>query len=77
MDNALEVNPNMPNAIMLYLGNNPWRCDCIFTPGFQVIARQKFTLAIYLYFDVDISGKYSSQISTANRRFTRCKMFLH
>ncbi|KAK9719897.1 Leucine rich repeat [Popillia japonica] len=35
MDNALEVNPNMPNAIMLYLGNNPWRCDCIFTPGFQ------------------------------------------
>lgn len=32
MDNALERNPF---AIQLYLSQNPWRCDCIFTPHFQ------------------------------------------
>ncbi|XP_076291418.1 protein singed wings 2 [Lasioglossum baleicum] len=30
--NVLQQNRN---AVGLYLGNNPWRCDCLFTPGFQ------------------------------------------
>nr|XP_033342876.1 protein singed wings 2 [Megalopta genalis] len=30
--NALQQNRN---AVCLNLGNNPWRCDCHFTPGFQ------------------------------------------
>lgn len=32
IDNALERNRA---ALELYLSNNPWRCDCIFTPHFQ------------------------------------------
>ena len=36
LDNALEQNNHMPNALSLFLGGNPWRCDCVFTPVFQV-----------------------------------------
>lgn len=33
LQNALEKNHN---ALSLHLGLNPWRCDCVFTPAFQV-----------------------------------------
>ncbi|CAK9828461.1 Protein singed wings 2 [Anthophora retusa] len=32
LENVLQHNGN---AVSLYLGRNPWRCDCLFTPGFQ------------------------------------------
>jgi len=32
LDNALQRNRN---AAIVYLGNNPWVCDCFFTPSFQ------------------------------------------
>ncbi|XP_023702486.1 protein singed wings 2 isoform X2 [Cryptotermes secundus] len=32
LDNALQRNRN---AAIVYLGNNPWICDCLFTPTFQ------------------------------------------
>ncbi|XP_059484499.1 protein singed wings 2 [Neocloeon triangulifer] len=32
IDNGLGKNKNLAQ---LYLGNNPWVCDCMFTPGFQ------------------------------------------
>nr|XP_022917172.1 protein singed wings 2 isoform X2 [Onthophagus taurus] len=35
MTNALNQNPNVPNAVMLYLSENPWKCTCSFTPNFQ------------------------------------------
>ncbi|KAL1497330.1 hypothetical protein ABEB36_008312 [Hypothenemus hampei] len=35
IDNALQHNPNMPNALRMSLGGNPWRCDCIFAPRFK------------------------------------------
>ncbi|XP_044759993.1 protein singed wings 2 [Coccinella septempunctata] len=41
IDNALQQNSNMPNAVRLRLGGNPWRCDCPFTPVFQEML-QKF-----------------------------------
>ena len=33
LDNALQRNRN---AGIVNLGNNPWTCDCLFTPSFQV-----------------------------------------
>jgi len=33
LDNALQRNRN---AAVVHLGNNPWVCDCFFTPSFQV-----------------------------------------
>ncbi|XP_018566114.1 protein singed wings 2 [Anoplophora glabripennis] len=35
LDNALEKNINMPNAVRILFGGNPWRCDCVFVPVFQ------------------------------------------
>ncbi|XP_017778669.1 PREDICTED: protein singed wings 2 [Nicrophorus vespilloides] len=37
LENSLRQNPNMPDAVRMHLGGNPWRCDCVFTPGFQEI----------------------------------------
>ncbi|RZC37443.1 singed wings 2, partial [Asbolus verrucosus] len=45
LDNALEQNINMPNAVRMSLGGNPWRCDCVFTPVFQEML-QKFAFQI-------------------------------
>nr|CAD7617276.1 unnamed protein product [Timema genevievae] len=33
LDNALERNRHV---VDIFLGNNPWQCDCLFTPSFQV-----------------------------------------
>ncbi|XP_034175163.1 protein singed wings 2 [Osmia lignaria lignaria] len=41
LQNVLQHNGN---AVSLYLGNNPWRCDCLFTPGFQDLLIKYTTL---------------------------------
>lgn len=33
LDNAFQRNRNI---VQLYLGANPWRCNCLFAPAFQV-----------------------------------------
>jgi len=33
LDNAFQRNRNIGQ---LYLGANPWRCNCLFAPAFQV-----------------------------------------
>ncbi|CAH0564117.1 unnamed protein product [Brassicogethes aeneus] len=42
LDNALTNNPNA-FAVQVSLGGNPWRCDCIFTPGFQELLQKYAT----------------------------------
>ncbi|KAF5283487.1 hypothetical protein FQR65_LT13875 [Abscondita terminalis] len=49
LDNALQVNPNMPDAVRLFLGENPWKCDCVFVVSFQDLLR-KYKAQI---FDID------------------------
>ncbi|KAK4874428.1 hypothetical protein RN001_013788 [Aquatica leii] len=49
LDNALQLNPNMPAAVRLFLGGNPWKCDCAFIPSFQDLLR-KYESQI---FDID------------------------
>ncbi|XP_055694878.1 protein singed wings 2 [Lutzomyia longipalpis] len=41
LDNALERNHN---AIKLHLSENPWRCDCVFTPHFQELLMKYHTI---------------------------------
>ncbi|CAH1964948.1 unnamed protein product [Acanthoscelides obtectus] len=55
LDNALLKNPNMPKAVRLYLGGNPWRCDCIFIPVFQELVLQKYATQIKDIRDVKCS----------------------
>ncbi|KRT85353.1 hypothetical protein AMK59_825, partial [Oryctes borbonicus] len=66
MDNALQQNPNMPNAIMLYLGSNPWRCDCVFTPSFQEDILFKYESQIQDIFDVRCSYVEGDENSMAS-----------
>ncbi|KAF5293488.1 hypothetical protein FQA39_LY02973 [Lamprigera yunnana] len=40
LDNALQQNPNMPAAVRVYFGGNPWKCDCAFIPSFQELLRK-------------------------------------
>ncbi|XP_030751585.1 protein singed wings 2 [Sitophilus oryzae] len=35
LDDAFKRNPNMPDAVRLNLGGNPWRCNCVFMPRFK------------------------------------------
>ncbi|XP_058804541.1 protein singed wings 2 isoform X2 [Phymastichus coffea] len=44
-----NVLPNSESAVNIFLGHNPWRCDCEFTPGFQEL------LIKYGYLVKDIS----------------------
>ncbi|VEN45081.1 unnamed protein product [Callosobruchus maculatus] len=55
LDNALLKNPNMPKAVRLYLGGNPWRCDCVFIPVFQELVLQKYATQIRDIRDVKCS----------------------
>nr|CAD7457181.1 unnamed protein product [Timema tahoe] len=41
LDNALERNRHV---VDIFLGNNPWQCDCLFTPSFQDFLVKYFTL---------------------------------
>jgi hypothetical protein len=49
LDNALERNRN---AGIVYLGNNPWICDCFFTPSFQVSTEGSETLQVFHWFSI-------------------------
>ncbi|KAJ8872751.1 hypothetical protein PR048_026367 [Dryococelus australis] len=51
LDNALQKNNN---ALMLLLGGNPWRCDCVFTPAFQDLL-MKYTVLVKDVADVKCS----------------------
>jgi hypothetical protein len=46
LDNALQRNRN---AGIVYLGNNPWICDCFFTPSFQVSTERRKTLQVFSF----------------------------
>ncbi|GAB0086504.1 Cytoplasmic phosphatidylinositol transfer protein 1 [Sergentomyia squamirostris] len=41
LDNAMEKNHH---AIKLHLSENPWRCDCVFTPHFQELLMKYHTI---------------------------------
>jgi hypothetical protein len=43
LDNALQRNRN---AVIVHLGNNPWICDCLFTPTFQVRIEYIFSTSV-------------------------------
>ncbi|KAF7278660.1 hypothetical protein GWI33_008110 [Rhynchophorus ferrugineus] len=42
LDNALKRNVNMPDAVRMALGGNPWRCNCVYTPRFKEML-EKYT----------------------------------
>ncbi|KAG5899051.1 hypothetical protein JTB14_000075 [Gonioctena quinquepunctata] len=54
-DNALMKNQHMPDGLRLYLGGNPWRCDCLFIPVFQELVLQKYAQQIKDIQDVKCS----------------------
>lgn len=43
LDNALKRNHQVAK---LYLSNNPWRCECIFTLRFQELLRKYHTIIV-------------------------------
>ncbi|XP_050531700.1 protein singed wings 2 isoform X2 [Daktulosphaira vitifoliae] len=46
LDNAFQRNRNI---VQLYLGDNPWRCDCLFAPSFQDLLIKYQSLIIDQY----------------------------
>lgn len=50
LDNAFQRNRNI---VQLYLGANPWRCNCLFAPAFQVYPHKNgscdFKQLLFLY----------------------------
>lgn len=59
LQNVLQHNGN---AVRLYLGKNPWRCDCLFTPGFQELLI-RYTSLIKDINDVRCSATSGDDIS--------------
>lgn len=67
LDNAFQRNRNI---VQLYLGANPWRCNCLFAPAFQVYPHKNgscdFKQLLFLYgfgfFFKDFLIKYKSLI---------------
>ncbi|XP_031354438.1 protein singed wings 2 isoform X2 [Photinus pyralis] len=64
LDNALQQNPNMPEAVRLFLGENPWKCDCSFIPSFQDLLR-KYQSQVEDIADVKCSPPESDKKSPA------------
>lgn len=46
LDNAFQRNRNINQ---LYLGANPWRCNCLFAPAFQVYIHLKIVILVCFY----------------------------
>jgi hypothetical protein len=56
------------NLAQLFLGNNPWVCDCMFTPGFQVLilfANKSSLTYDTFYVSQDLLAQYQAVIKDA------------
>lgn len=53
LDNAFQRNRNI---VQLYLGANPWRCNCLFAPAFQVYAHKMVLVIVYKFWFLHTFG---------------------